>query len=81
MVQGMCGVVCDTVCDVNVSDGRKRDPRDLLSCPHYPLQALIIRGSGVSEPDSDAAAEDALYSPSVKCGEYVGWDMNFPQSS
>ena len=47
--EGVCGVIhnagcyADASCGVDVYDGGKRDPDDLLSCPHYPLQGFAIR--------------------------------------
>ncbi|KAK3526873.1 hypothetical protein QTP86_000838 [Hemibagrus guttatus] len=45
---------------VNVHNRGKRDSDDLFSCPHYPLQGLAVRHGAISEPGSDAAAQDAL---------------------
>ncbi|KAI4890379.1 hypothetical protein NFI96_029125, partial [Prochilodus magdalenae] len=72
---------CDSACGVNVRDGGERDTDDLLSCPHYPLQGLVIRCDAVPKPGSDAAAQDALDGSSVECGEDGRWEMCLPQPS
>ncbi|XP_051996094.1 uncharacterized protein LOC127653445 isoform X3 [Xyrauchen texanus] len=66
---------------VNVFDGGKRNPDDLLSCPHYPLQGFAVRNGASPKPGSDAVAQDALNSPSIECSEDGGWEMCFPQPS
>ncbi|KAK3507124.1 hypothetical protein QTP70_007819 [Hemibagrus guttatus] len=71
-VRGVCGVIhnavgfADAACGVNVHNRGNRDYDDLLSCPHYPLQGLAIQHGAIPEPDSDAAAQDALSGPSVE---------------
>lgn len=37
------GCFGDTVFFVDVFDGGERDPHDLISCPHYPLQGYAVR--------------------------------------
>lgn len=52
MVSHDAGGFSDAACDLNVYDGRKRDPDDLLRCLlHY---CRVLRSK------SDAAAQDAL---------------------
>ncbi|KAK1789978.1 hypothetical protein P4O66_002298 [Electrophorus voltai] len=40
----------------DVCDGGKRDPSDLLSCSHYSLEGLAVKGGAVLKPGIDAAA-------------------------
>ncbi len=48
LVWGACGVACNrggflnAASGVNVCDRGDRDSDDLFSCPHYPLQGLVI---------------------------------------
>lgn len=45
---------------MSVTEGR--DPNDLFSCNHYPLQGLAIRYGAIAKPSSDAVAQDTLWS-------------------
>ena len=51
-------------------------PDYLLGCPHHLLQSCSLSGA-VPKPDRDAAPREALYSPSMQCGEDVGWQTVF----
>ncbi|KAK1803163.1 hypothetical protein P4O66_021690 [Electrophorus voltai] len=62
-------VIKQTACYVDVHDGGKRDPNDLLSCSHYCLEGLAVKGAAVPKPGNDAAAQDALYSTSIEGSE------------
>ena len=41
------------------------------------LCRVADRSGAVPKPGHDAAPRDALYSPSLQCGEAVGWEMGF----
>lgn len=45
---------------IEVLDGRKLGPSNVLGRTHYPLQCLAVRGQAVSIPGSDATSQDAL---------------------
>ena len=60
-------------CGVDVWDGGESDSDDLFSCPHHSLQILMVQSGAVSESGSDAATQEALYSPSVESGENGRW--------
>ncbi|CAM4685479.1 unnamed protein product [Leuciscus chuanchicus] len=46
----------------------------MICCPHYPLLEVMIRDGALSKPYSDAAAQDALDSPSVE--SVVDWEAH-----
>ncbi len=78
LVSGVCGVACNrggfpnTASGVYVCDRGEKDSDDIFSCPHYLLQGLAICDGVIPKPGSDAGAQNALYSLSVKCGEDGG---------
>ena len=41
----------------------------------------MVQSGAVSKPGSDAATQEALYSPSVESGENEGWEVGCPQPS
>ena len=74
------GCLTDTACGVNIWDGGESDS-DLFSHPYHLLQLLTVQSGAVSEPGSDAANQEALYSPPLESGENGGWEVGFPQPS
>ena len=51
---------------IEVLDGRKLCPSNVLSRTHYPLQCLAVGGRAVAIPGSDATSQDALDGAAVK---------------
>lgn len=52
---------------VNFYDVVKQDSDDILSCPYYLLQGLVVQNSAIFKPGSDA--QDALNNSSVESGK------------
>jgi hypothetical protein len=51
---------------IEVLDGRKLCPRDVLGRTHYPLSCLVGGGRAVAIPGSDANSQDALDGAAVE---------------
>ena len=51
---------------IEILDGRKLGPGDVLGRTHYPLQWLAVGGRAVAIPGSDATSQDALDGAAVE---------------
>ena len=66
---------------VDVLEGGKLTSNNVAGSSHDPLQRFTVASGAVSEPGSDAARQDALYSASVKRSEDAGAHSKLPQPS